>query len=137
VTGIGVALAASPAVAAKPGGGATSASCPNGSANLPTDNDVGASATTSDGVTTYELYSNDQGSVGGVPGLVKYCVYPTGASAAPTVDVDYDSWIANTSSKRPFTFSFGRPGGNATNIPFDQDNETTTIGAATWTDVPD
>ncbi len=130
VIGFGVALAASPASAAKPGDGATSASCPNGGGGLPTDNDVRASAETDGGVTTYELVSNDQDSVGGVPGLIKYCVYPTGATDVPAVDVTANGgeteeidWTKNRSGKSPYNFSFGRPGGNATNIWFDEDNE--------------
>ena len=79
-----------------------------------------------------------------MPGLIKYCVYPTGANDAPAVDVtahggetEEIDWTKNRSSKSPYNFSFGRPGGNATNIWFDEDNETTTMGTATWTgDVP-
>jgi hypothetical protein len=106
---------------------------------LPTDNNVGASAVTNGDTTDYKLYSNDQGAVNGVPGLVKYCVYPTNPGAAPTVDVtaqggpDEDiPWTKTTSSKSPYNFSFQRPGGNYTNIWFDEDNETTDMGTADW-----
>jgi hypothetical protein len=124
------------------GGGTTSAPCPTpkGTADLPIDNDVEASAVNDGQTTTYELVSNDQDAANGVPGLVKYCVYPTGANHAPAVAVtakggeaeDID-WTKTTSSKSPYTFSFQRAGGNATNIWFDEDNETTEMGTATWT----
>jgi hypothetical protein len=135
-------IGASPALAAgKPGGGSTSASCPKGDAGLQPDPSVGASySTDAAGVTTYQLFSQDQDAVDGVPGLIKYCVYPHDATGAPTVTVDANGgsaadvpWIASTSSKKPYNFSFGRPGGNsATNIWFDQDDETTLMGTADW-----
>ena len=134
-------IGASPALAAKGGGSTTSASCPKGDAGLQPDPKVGASySTDASGVTTYQLFSQDQDAVNGVPGLIKYCVYPHGATGAPTVTVDAKGgsaedvpWVANTSSKKPYNFSFSRPGGNnATNIWFDQDNETTLMGTADW-----
>jgi hypothetical protein len=133
-------IGASPAMAAK-GGGSTSASCPKGGAGLQDDPNVGASySTNASGVTTYRLFSQNQGAVNGVPGLIKYCVYPHDATGAPTVTVDAKGgsnedvqWVANTSTKKPYNFSFSRPGGNnASNIWFDQDNETTLMGRANW-----
>jgi hypothetical protein len=138
-------IGASPALA-KPAS-QTSAPCPSpkGTQGLQTDINVGVSATTNGNVTTYRLFSNDQGAENGVPGLVKYCVYPTGASAAPTVTVNAEGgenedipWIAIKSNKSPYNFAFQRPGGNDTNIWFDENDETTLMGTANWgNDVPD
>jgi hypothetical protein len=126
-------IGASPALAAK-GGGTTSASCPKGGAGLQPDPNVGAAAVQNGNITTYSLFSNDQGSSGGVPGLVKYCVYPKVATGAPDATATYDSWTAATSNKKPYNFSFSRPGGNETNVPFDADGKVTVIGTADWTD---
>jgi hypothetical protein len=134
VVGAFAIIGASPAMAAKkPGGGTTSAACPKGNANLPTDNNVGAFATPISGGFKYFFTSTDQNPSGGVPGLVKYCVYPTDAGAAPVADATYDDWVASTSSRRPYNFAFGRPGGNDTNVPLDGEGNPVEIGTATWT----
>ena len=132
VIGMGVALAASPASAAKPGGGATSASCPNGSANLPTDNDVRASAVTNGNVTTYKLHSNDQNSAAECRAWSSTASTQPAHPQRPRSTSRCARLIASTKQEAPYNLSFGRPGGNATNVPFDEDNETTTIGTATW-----
>jgi hypothetical protein len=135
-------IGASPALAAKkPGGGTTSASCPGpkSTANLPTYDNAGAYATPISGGFDYFFTSTDQDPSGGVPGLVKYCVYPSDAKTAPDVaDATYNNWVASTSPKSPYPFSFGRNGGNETNVPLDGNNPVK-IGTATWdpsTDAP-
>jgi hypothetical protein len=129
--------------AKKPGGGTTTASCPGpkSTANLPTYDNAGAFATPISGGFDYFFTStaSDPLPSGGVPGLVKYCVYPSDAKTAPDVAGDtYNNWVASTSPKSPYPFSFGRDGGNNTNVPLDGNNPVP-IGTATWdpsTDAP-
>jgi hypothetical protein len=124
-------IGASPASAAPSAGSTTSSSCPNGNlAGLATDNNVQTTVTNDEHVTTYSILSLNKSPVGGVPGLISYCVYPTGASGAPNATASYGKWTATTSPKAPYTFSFGRPNGNSTNIPFD--GKPYDVGTADW-----
>jgi hypothetical protein len=102
-----------------------------------TASNVTASFANSGNTTSYTFSSVNENPVGGVPGLIKYCVYPspstlptehtvsaTGANGAP--------WLYGKGSNN---FAFLRPGGNKTNIPLD--GNTTTMGTATWGTLPD
>jgi hypothetical protein len=129
-----VAGAAGPAAAAAGNG------CPTSKlGSIPTASNVAADSSNSGTTTTYKFYSlTNQNPVGGVPGLVKYCVYPTPASQQPgTINVTATGanpatkWIASKGSNN---FAFVRPGGDKTNIPLD--GTTTTMGTATWSTVP-
>ena len=129
-------IGAAPASAKKPSGTTTSASCPAFAAtgNFKNAGNVGAEASNSGEVTTYTLTSDDEGAVKGVPGLIEYCVY-TNDDSLPTLDpqavgADGAEWLARLKSTDHF--SFVRPGGNKTNIAFDQDGKTTTMGTADW-----
>lgn len=88
------------------------------------DNNVSASFTTSGSTATYKLGTANLNPSGGIPGLIEYCVYTSPQPASVTAS--YDSWTATNGTP----FSFSRPGGDPTNVPFD--GNTYTIGTATW-----
>jgi len=92
------------------------------------DNLVGASWTVSNNTATYTFSSfvNENPS-GGVPGLIEYCVYTTPSPNTGSVTASYDSWEPLEGTDK---FSFIRPNGDPTNIPFD--SSTQTVGKATW-----
>src|SRR5205823_8646594 len=87
-----------------------------------TDNQVGASFTTSGSTATYTFSSFvNENSSGGIPGLVEYCVYPASVPHDVAVDpalqgADGSAWTFALGSSR---FSFTRPNGNPTNIALD------------------
>jgi hypothetical protein len=55
----------------------------------------------------------------GIPGLIQYCVYPAAGSLLPSNGgADYEAWIFGTSSAGDY-FSFKRPHGDPTNVPYD------------------
>jgi hypothetical protein len=84
-------------------------------------------------VTTYTFVSlTNENPVGGVPGLIKYCVYPSPASQPTNLGpqatgADGTIWTIATGSKN---FAFARPAGNPSNIPLD--GQITVMGTATW-----
>jgi LEA14-like dessication related protein len=109
--------------------------CPsNDPTTWQTDNQVGASSTTSGLTATYTFSSFvNENSSGGIPGLIEYCVYPASVPHDVAVDpalkgANGSAWTFSLGSSR---FSFSRPGGDPSNIPL---NGTTgiTMGAATW-----
>ncbi|HEX3510841.1 MAG TPA: hypothetical protein VHT27_07045 [Solirubrobacteraceae bacterium] len=113
-------------------GSFSDAGCPSSNAlgNQKEDPEVTATATESlKGTDTYTLKSPNKSSVGGVPGLIEYCVYsgeaPTKAKALYTNL--QGNWEAGSGSGY---FDFGRARGNLDNVPFD--GTTQTIGEATW-----
>lgn len=112
---------------------ATSSGCPSsGLTAFKVASNVSAYFTTSGLTDTYFFSSlTNENPVNGVPGLVKYCVYP---SAQPkSIAAEYPNWI---SKKDPHDFAFVRPGGNKTNIPLDG-TKNIEVGTATWaTDLP-
>jgi hypothetical protein len=124
-----VAGAAGPAAAAAGNG------CPTNKTlgSVKTASNVAADFSTSGSTTTYKFYSfTNENPTGGVPGLVKYCVYPTPVSQPNTIHVDATGltggkWLSSNGSNN---FAFVRPGGDKTNIPLD--GTTTTMGTATW-----
>ena len=133
------AFAASPALAAKPTE-ESSGNCPK-STNLGTANNVGASFENDEGTktTTYTFESfKDEGPVGGVPGLVKYCVFPTPTTSptkvSPLAHGDNGVLWTVSNKKGADNFSFTRPGGNASNIGLDGTDEV--MGTATWKSLP-
>src|SRR5262245_6931364 len=115
--------------------------CPrNGIGNPQTSNRVGATATVSGNTVNYTFESFVSQVSGGVPGLIEYCVYSatqpdsitmgTGARGA-----NGDVWTGtNPPSKNFNNFSFQRPDGNPSNIPYDGHSHA--MGSATWTSVP-
>jgi hypothetical protein len=119
-----------------PAAAATSNGCPASKtlAGLPTASNVAANFTNTNTTTsTYTFSSVSETSTSlGVPGLIKYCVYPGtplpdtispkahGANGAP--------WV---SAKGSNNFAFVRPGGDKTNIPLDGKTGVL-IGTATW-----
>jgi hypothetical protein len=124
---------------AGPASAATSSGCPSSKTvgSLPTDSKVQATFSTSNKTTTYMFSSlTNENPVGGVPGLIKYCVYPTTPSALPTAHTVTATttklWVYATGSNN---FAFVRPGGDKSDIPLDG---TTNIpmGTATWSAVP-
>jgi hypothetical protein len=130
-----VAGAAGPAAAAGGNG------CPASKtlASLGTATNVAAGFSNIGNQTTYFFASlTNENPVGGVPGLMKYCVYPSPKSPLPTsIDAQAKGfngadWV---SAKGSNNFAFIRPGGNKTNIPLD--GKTTTMGTADWSALPD
>jgi hypothetical protein len=106
-------------------------------AGLPTASNVGASFSNGGTTTTYTFSSlTNENPSGGVPGLIKYCVYPSPTSQPTDIIVQAAGangakWI---SSKGSNNFAFVRPGGDKTNIPLD--GTTRTMGTATWGTLP-
>jgi hypothetical protein len=127
---------------AGPAAAAASSGCPASKTvgTLPTASNVAAgfSNDTTTKTTTYTFSSlTNEHPVGGVPGLIKYCVYPSPSTlpASHTVaakGADGTPWGYGTGSNN---FAFVRPGGDKTNIPL---NGTTNIpmGTATWSTLP-
>lgn len=124
-------------------GNPNASTCPNVNAlgNFQADANVAAGFSTIDKVTTYVFASREnENPVDGVPGLIKYCVYPNPAVPPTATDAlatgaNGAAWI---SSAGPSAFSFGRPNGDPGNIPLDGTNFNGTsrlIGTATWSDV--
>ena len=113
-------------------------SCPASSAvdSFLAASNVGATyALTGTNEVTYTFYSlTNESPVGGVPGLVKFCVY---ASSKPTA-VDAVATGANgadwTEANAKANFVFMRSGGNKTNIPLD--GTSTLMGTADWSSTP-
>ncbi|HEX9030209.1 MAG TPA: hypothetical protein VF834_00100 [Streptosporangiaceae bacterium] len=124
---------------AGPASAATSGACPSSGSlkNFKADSNVAASFTNSGSTTTYRFASlRNEHPVDGVPGLIKYCVYPKPPTQPKVVDAtakgaNGDKWIAREGSG---SFSFGRPGGNPSNIPLN--GKSTTMGTATWVSLP-
>lgn len=112
--------------------------CPASNAlkNFDADPLVGASFTldATGTIATYLLDTTDENSVGGVPGLIEYCIYPIQPpgnpdSASATYD-QFGQWAVDWGSMQGF-FAFTRPNGNPTNIPFDGTTNIE-VGTATW-----
>jgi hypothetical protein len=123
-----------PALAAS----SASSGCPTSPKNFLVAPNVAATFSNSGTTTTYTFISlTNDNPVNGVPGLVKYCVYPSPATDEPTsinvqaVGEDGSKWI---SRQDPKEFAFVRPGGNKTDIPLD--GKTTTMGTATFNTLP-
>ncbi len=111
-------------------------SCPSFQSlkNYATADNVSASFTNNGNTTTYGFDSlEDENPVGGVPGLVSYCVYP--GSPQPTnvtaqaVGANSAPWVSATTPKN---FVFLRPDDDPSNIALD--GTSTTMGTATFTD---
>ncbi len=124
------------------GGGETQGGCPNPGdlAGFLVDNGLQANYN-SDPATRTSIYSFGSsvasgGSASGVPGLIQYCVYATPGmqpiSVAPGVNgANGAPWISGTAGGG---FSFARPNGDASNIPFDGSSRI--MGTATWNTLP-
>jgi hypothetical protein len=93
------------------------------------DPKVSASFASAGGVATYSFKSTNESPVGGIPGLIEYCVY---TSSLPSSDLALYSNIdgAWTSGSGGGFFDFERSDGDPNNVPFD--GTTQTIGTATW-----
>jgi hypothetical protein len=129
-----VAGAAAPATAAA-GNGCPASKLVGG---IPTATNVAASFSNNGTTTTYTFSSlADENPIGGVPGLMKYCVYPSPASqptghTVTATGANGKLWLFAKGSNN---FAFVRPGGDKTNIPLN--GKTTTMGTATWGTLPD
>lgn len=118
---------------------AQSSGCPSSNAidNFLVAPNVSASFTNSGNVSSYTFTSLiDQDPVNGVPGLIRYCVYPTPESQPTSVNptatgANGAAWDSDIGTD---AFAFGRPTGNPSNIPFDGTG--TAIGTATWSTLP-
>src|SRR2546428_471068 len=111
--------------------------CPNGGTGNPqTSNRVGASAASIGNTVTYTFISFVTEGSGGVPGLIEFCVYSATRPNTITVDpsakgADLSAW---TDPAAFDSFSFQRPDGNPSNIPYDGSSHT--LGTATWSSGP-
>jgi hypothetical protein len=121
-------------VAAAPASADTN-QCPTGGVgNRQTDNSVGASFTAAGDTATYIFDSfTDEGSNGGIPGLIAYCIYPSpmtapDSSTVSAVGADGSAWVDPPQFDN---FSFQRPDGNPSNIPLNGKTGIT-MGTATW-----
>src|SRR5213083_1158578 len=107
--------------------------CPNGGTGDPqVSNRVGVSTTVNGNSVTYKFVSFVSEGSGGVPGLIEYCVYAdtqpdTGGVVPVAVGNNGAAW---TDPPQFDNFSFQRPDGNPSNIPYD--GNTHTMGSATW-----
>lgn len=134
-------LASAISAAAGPKSSAHSSTCPdsNALASFQTYDNVAAAFANnvSTTTTTYYFFSlANETPIDGVPGLIKYCVYPS--SDTPTAAINVEATGANgdlwTSRGGSPDFSFGRPHGNPTNIPLD--GGSMRMGTATWDNFP-
>jgi hypothetical protein len=127
-------------ITAGPASAATTG-CPATKAGVPVASNVSATHPTVGNKTTYTFTSLvNQNPSGGVPGLIKFCVYPTAPTSDPighTLDAQGDNgakWVYAAGGSN--NFAFARPGGNPSNIGLD--GQTHAIGTATWgANVPD
>jgi hypothetical protein len=80
-------------------------------------------------INKYAISTPNENSIGGIPGLIAYCVYPTKNSNLPnSVASSHGNWDTKLTSGY---FAYGRNNGNPTNIPFDGINSLD-VGTATW-----
>ncbi len=113
--------------------------CPSLAAigNFPVANGFSVSHSESGLTSTYTFQSPDQTSTNGVPGLIEYCIYPSQPPANPSsivVDAslkgaDGSPWVTSSHKTQGY-FSFERPNGDPTNLPYRA--TAYTIGTATW-----
>ncbi len=117
--------------AAAPAAAASGSGCPTSKTGLATSSIVAAGVTTAGDTSTYTFSSLNENPSGGVPGLIKYCVYTTPQPNSSVAQAHGDNsapWVVGTSKTN---FAFVRPGGNPSNIGLDGQSDT--MGTATWT----
>ena len=122
-----------------PASAAAASGCPSTRTGLATDNQVSASFSNTNNVTTTYTFSSlaNENPSGGVPGLIKYCVYPSPSSFKPAsitpqaVGDNGKTWTTGTGSNN---FAFVRPSGDPSNIGLR--NQDVTMGKATWSNLP-
>jgi hypothetical protein len=123
--------------AAGPAAAAASSGCPASKTGLPVAPNVAAGFTNAGTTSTYTFVSlTNETPSAGVPGLIKYCVYPTPTAQPKTVAAQAMGdngarWIVGTGSNN---FAFVRPSGNPSNIGLD--GKSHTMGTATWNTLP-
>ncbi|MDJ0382716.1 hypothetical protein [Streptomyces sp. G-G2] len=108
--------------------------CPSSQSlnNYATADNVSAAFTNSGNTTSYKFDSlKNENPVGGVPGLIDYCVYPGNTQptnvTAQAAGANGAAWIGATN---PDHFAFSRPDSDPSNIPLD--GTSTTMGTATF-----
>jgi uncharacterized repeat protein (TIGR01451 family) len=103
---------------------ASGTNCPSLNGRL-TSSDVAVSRVDDgSGGATYSILTPSKSPSGGEPGLIEYCVF---TSAPDTVTPSYAGWTGGTNGSG---FSFQRPDGQPSNLPFD--GSTVEVGKATW-----
>jgi hypothetical protein len=118
-------------------GSFTDAGCPSGNSlgsHTNSDPKLGASYTTSGDEASYSISTTNENPVGGIPGLIEYCVYTEplpGSNVATYSNLD-GAWTPLKSEHTSTNghFDFGRSGGNPDNLPFDGSEHE--IGTASW-----
>lgn len=132
--------AAVPGFAPHPAGPAAKSSggCPSSNAigNFLASGLVGASIGVSG--STWTLFFSSFANLSptsGVPGLIEYCVYPSGSlpstSTASALGADGSSFVALSGTHQGY-FGFGRSSGDPSNLPLDG-AQNVRMGNATWT----
>src|SRR5437764_5961127 len=121
-------------------GSFTDSGCKNSNAinTVLTASNVGASFTASGNVATYSFQSfTNENPLGGVPGLIEYCVYTSplpNSTTAVAIGANATAFVSSTDASKG-EFAFQRNGGDPANLPFD--GTTHTVGTATFnTGVP-
>ena len=111
--------------------------CPSSNAigNFKEDPNVGVRVLNGGNTRIYTFFSGDENPVGGVPGLIEYCVYPIPPDNPSTATALFDSWTTHFKPNQGY-FSFRRPNGDPTNVPLDGSTDTIIIGTATWPGSP-
>jgi hypothetical protein len=106
--------------------------CPaNGTGNPQADPQVAAAFSIAGTTATYTLDTTDESSSGGIPGLIEYCVYSgTQPDSVTTIAVGANG-AAWTDPSGFNNFSFQRPDGDPSNIPFDGTTGIV-VGTADW-----
>ncbi len=122
---------------AAPSAQAATNPCPasNSLANFVSADNVGATYSDVGTTRTYRFVSiGNENPVGGVPGLIRYCVYTdTQPSSVTTLAQGGNgaAWVGTITSKG---FVFSRPAGNSSNIPLD--GTSTNVGFANFSSLP-
>src|SRR5262245_1859529 len=105
-------------------------------ANRQTSNRVGATATPSGNTVNYTFESFITEGSGGVPGLIEYCVYSDTQPDSVTmgtgaIGANGSAWTGTNPPVQNFkNFSFQRPDGDPSNIPYDRASHP--MGSLTW-----
>ncbi len=103
---------------------ASGTNCPSLNGRLTSPDITASHSTTGTGTETYSVASPDLSSSGGEPGLVEYCVFTDAPDAVTPI---YTGWTGGSNGSG---FSFQRPDGQSSNLPFS--GGSVDVGSATW-----
>ena len=136
VIGVGISLAV-PSSSAGPSPSKASGGCPSSNAigNFLPSHEVGASISNTSNSSSYFFDSRvDRSPSGGIPGLIQFCVYPSGSlpssTTASATGADGSSFVSLVGAHQGY-FAFGRSSGDPSNLPLDGKVHTA-MGSAAW-----